>query len=212
MSDRPAVRRGRRAEAERNDRALLEAAREVFAAQGFEAPVSAIAGRAGIGMGSLYRRYRSKTELFQRLCVVAMEQAIEAAEAALEAPGAWIGLAGYVERCVAFGSGALVPLAGRIETTPEMRRLSGRSRDLLGALVERARRDGGLRPDVEPLDVVWLIELFSRGRPDRPSAESDNVRRRLLAIALDGLRAPGGPLPGTPPDLGFYLGRWRAGC
>src|SRR5206468_10092737 len=103
------------------------------------------------------------------------------------------------------------PLAGTIETTPEMRRLSRHSRDLLGAVVERARRDGGLRPDVEPLDVVWLIELFSRGRPGRPTAESDNVRRRLLAIALDGLRAQGGPLPGSPPDLEFYLGRWRTG-
>ena len=82
---------------------------------------------------------------------------------------------------------------------------------LLAAVVKRARRDGGLRPDVEPLDVVWLIELFSRGRPGRPTAGSDNVRRRLLAIALDGLRAQGGPLPGSPPDLEFYLGRWRTG-
>jgi AcrR family transcriptional regulator len=211
MSERPAVRRGRQAEAERNDHALLDAAREVFASRGFEAPVSAIATRAGIGMGSLYRRYRSKTQLLQRLCLVAIEQAIEAAEAALDAPDAWCGFASYVERCVAFGSGALTPLAGTIETTPELVERSRRSRDLLGILVERAKQDGGLRPDVEPLDVVWLIEVFSRGRPIRPSVESDNVRARLLAIALDGLRAAGGTLPGTPPDRGFYERRWRTG-
>ena len=73
-------RRGRQAEAERNDRVVLEAARDVFVAYGAGAPVSAVAKRAGVGMGSLYRRYGSKAELLQRLCVLAMEDGISAAE------------------------------------------------------------------------------------------------------------------------------------
>src|ERR1700722_4204909 len=73
--------RGRQQEAARNDRRVLDAAREVFATQGWDAPVSAVAERAGVGMGSLYRRYGSKTELLQRLCVVAMEQNIGAPRA-----------------------------------------------------------------------------------------------------------------------------------
>jgi AcrR family transcriptional regulator len=203
-------RRGRQAEAERNDRLVLDAAREVFATQGFDAPVSAVAERAGVGMGSLYRRYGSKTELLNRLCVLAMEQAIGAARVALAAEDAWSGLTGYVRTCVAFGSGALAPLAGTIETTPEMWEISRHGRELLDAVVARAHREGGLRPDVTTLDVAWLIEQFSRARPARPGPEEDNVQQRLLAIALDGLRAgQPEPLPGTPPSPTHYEGRWR---
>ncbi len=61
---------GRQAEARRNDLAVLDAARDVFSAQGAGAPISAVAERAGVGMGTLYRRYGSKTELLQRLCVM----------------------------------------------------------------------------------------------------------------------------------------------
>src|SRR4051794_16726518 len=110
-------RRGRQAEAERNDRRVLDAAREIFAAYGAAAPVSAIAERAGVGMGSLYRRYGSKDDLLRQLCVEAMEQSIAAAEEALAATDAWVGLRDYVHTCVARGTGALAPLAGSIKTT-----------------------------------------------------------------------------------------------
>jgi AcrR family transcriptional regulator len=203
-------RRGRQAEAERNDRLVLDAAREVFAAQGAGAPIAAVAERAGVGMGSLYRRYGSKTELLRRLCTLAMEQAIDAAEAGLAEADPWEGLAGYVRTCVGFRSGALAPLAGAIETTPEMWETSRRGRELLAAIVARAHRDGGLRLDVTPLDVMWLIELFSRCGAAPASAEDDSARRRLLAIALDGLRARERPaLPSPPPTIEHYVGRWR---
>ncbi len=203
-------RRGRHAEAERNDRVVLEAAREVFAAQGFGAPVAAVARRAGVGMGSLYRRYGSKTELLRKLCLLALEQAIEAGEHAVAADDAWTGLVEYVRTCVAFGSGAFAPLAGTIETTPELWRASRRGRELAAAVVARAQREGRLRPDATALDVAWLIEQFSSRGASPSSAEDDNIRRRLLAIALDGLRAPQPErLPGTPPSAAHYEGRWR---
>jgi AcrR family transcriptional regulator len=202
--------RGRQAEAERNDRLVLEAAREVFATQGGSAPVSAVAERAGVGMGSLYRRYGSKTELLQYLCILAMEQTIGAARAALACDDAWTGLEGYVRDCVSFGSGALAPLAGTIPTTPRMWEISKLGRRLLDELVTRARREGGLRPDVTALDVAWLIELFGQRGPARPGAEDDRIHQRLLAIALDGLRAPGTTtLPGRPPSARHYESRWH---
>lgn len=205
----PTRRRGRQAEAARNDRLVLDAAREVFAAHGFDAPVSAIAERAGVGMGSLYRRYSSKEELLQRLCVLAMEQAIEAAEAALRAEDPWTGLADYIRQCVAFGSGALAPLAGTIETTSDMSQTSQRSQRLVETLTTRARSAGALRADVTTLDILLLIEHFSRPNP-APTGEDDNTRRRLLAITLDGLKAQDAePLPGHPPNLQPYRARWK---
>jgi AcrR family transcriptional regulator len=203
-------RRGRYREAERNDRLVLAAARQVFAANGPDAPLAAVAARAGVGIGSLYRRYGSKTELLQRLCVLAMEQAVDAAGAALAAEDAWTGLAGYVRTCVGFGSGALGPLAGTIPTTPRMWALSRHGRELLEELVARARREGALRPDVTALDVAWLVEHFGRRRATCAGEQDDNVLERLLAIALDGLRArDAGPLPGSPPSAAHYEGRWR---
>ena len=203
---------GRQAEARRNDLAVLDAARDVFAAQGADAPISAVAGRAGVGMGTLYRRYGSKTELLQRLCVLAMEQAIEAADAALSAEDPWAGLCRYIRACVEMRSGALASLAGQIGTTTEMRGTAQRSMTRMREVVDRAHHAGSLRADVSALDIAWLIEQFSRRAPDSVDPDEErNVRTRLLTVALDGLLAPGAtPLPGRSPSRARYVHRWSA--
>ncbi|MEU5866159.1 helix-turn-helix domain-containing protein [Nonomuraea sp. NPDC047529] len=202
--------RGRQAEAARNDLRLLQAAHEVFTTQGFDAPVSAIAKQAGVGMGSLYRRYRTKEELLQRLCLIAMERVVDALESALAEPDPWTGLEAYVRACVEGRSGALAPVAGTIEVTDEMWRTSRRATELADELVTKAREAGALRPDVTTLDVSLLIEQFSRPAPGPPGEEHQRVKQRLLAVTLDGLRAPGTtPLPGDPPSTEWYEGRWR---
>ena len=219
---------GRQAEARRNDRAVLDAARDVFSAQGADAPISAVAERAGVGVGTLYRRYGSKTELLQRMCVLAMEQGIEAAGEALEADDPWTGLCGYIRACVEMRSGALGSLAGQIDLTDEMLSTARRGMTLAGEVVARAHRAGSLRPDVTALDIALLIESFSRRAPGASasaaredpddSAEADeerNAQARLLTVAFDGLRAPGvTPLPGRAPSASRYTGRWsrRPGC
>jgi len=207
---RPQSVHGRQAEARRNDLVVLEAARDVFTAQGAGAPISAVAEHAGVGMGTLYRRYGSKTELLQRLCLLAMDQALAAADDALAAGDPWDGLCGYIRACVELRSGALASLAGQIETTAEMRATARRSMARMEEIVGRAHRDGRLRSDVSALDITWLIEQFSRRSPDQvESAEERNVRSRLVAIALDGLRAaPGQALPGRPPSRSRYVNRW----
>jgi AcrR family transcriptional regulator len=209
---------GRQAEARRNDRAVLDAARDVFAAQGAGAPISAVAERAGVGMGTLYRRYGSKTELLQRMCVLAMEQGTEAASEALQADDPWAGLCGYIRACVEMRSGALGSLAGQIEMTDEMLSTARRGMTLAREVVARAHRAGSLRADVTALDIALLIESFSRRAPGpaAPNAPDDdeerNAQTRLLTVILDGLRAPGvTPLPGRAPSAARYVGRWSRG-
>jgi AcrR family transcriptional regulator len=200
---------GRQAEAERNDRLLLDAAREVFAAQGAGAPVADVARRAGVGIGSLYRRYGSKDELLQRLCLLSMEQTIAAAQGALDRnTDAWTALTDCVYMCVALRSGALSPLAGTVPVTDEMIAASRTAQDLLRALVERAQAAGSVRSDVNSIDVARLIELFSRSSASS-AGDDEQVQRRLLALALDGLRATtADPLPGDPPTAASYAARW----
>ncbi len=208
----------RRPQAERNDHAVLQAAREVLAEDGAHASVGAIAARAGVGIGSLYRRYRTKEELFQRLSLLSLRHWNDAAERALAQDDPGAGLAGFVMECAEFGQGTLGPVAGTIEVTEEMAAASAHGDELLERLVTRARAAGALRPDVTAVDITLLIEQLGRSplvdqlrRQRRDDLLDDAVaaRRRLLAIAAAGLR-PGDvpPLPGPPPSLALLTERW----
>ena len=73
---------GRQREAARNDALILQAAREVFIADA-DAPIAAVAVRAGVGIGALYRRYGSKEDLLRRLSRDGLTRYIELVEAAL---------------------------------------------------------------------------------------------------------------------------------
>jgi AcrR family transcriptional regulator len=211
--------RPRRPQAEHNDRALLQAAREVLAEDGAHASVGAIAARAGVGIGSLYRRYRTKDELFQHLSLTALEHWNASAERALADDDPWRGLAGFIAECVEFGQGTLAPVAGTIEVTDEMATASARGDDLLAELVARGHDAGVLRPDVTAVDVALLIEQLGRsplvdqirrqGHDDLLPAAT-RARARLVAVATDGLRAGGhDPLPDGPPAEALFARRWE---
>jgi AcrR family transcriptional regulator len=213
-----AHKRARQAETERNDLALLRAAREVLAEDGVHASVATIAARAGVGIGSLYRRYRTKQELFQRLCAIALHDYLTAADEALTFDDPWDGLTHYILKAISFGPGSLAAIAGNIEVTPEMAALNAQGDDAVEALVARAHRAGVLRPDVSAVDIALLIEQLGRspmleqlnrqGRADLIEAAT-NARSRIIAIALDGLRTPAAqPLPGTAPDYQLFSERW----
>lgn len=201
--------RGPQARAARNDQALIEAAREVFITQGFDAPVSAVAERAGVGMGSLYRRYRTKEELLQRLCADSMQRLTETARAGLAIDDPWQGLAHYIVECARFGFGALAPLAGTIDVTPQIRQAADQAQQFTDELITRAQDAGALRADVTAMDIHLLIGRFSRPGPAPSRHAEEETRSRLLAIVLDGLRTRNaGPLPGTPPDPRQYHAMW----
>ena len=201
---------GRQAEAIRNDRRVLQAAREVFAEQGFDAPVSAVAARAGVGMGTLYRRYGGKEELLQHLCVLSMQQNLEMAEDALAAEDPWEGLCRYIRACVAFEAGAFSPVAGKIETTEEMLRLARAVQRRVNELTGRAQHHGSLRSDVNAIDILLLIEHFSRAFPPGSDAQLRQMQQRQLEIAISGLRAGAGhPLSGPVPQPRDLESRWR---
>src|SRR5512138_1593601 len=91
---------GRRAEAARNDERILDAAREVFVAEP-AAPIAAVARRAGVGIGALYRRYASKEELLRALCAEGLRRYIDAAETALAGESdPWERFATFMRRAV----------------------------------------------------------------------------------------------------------------
>jgi AcrR family transcriptional regulator len=195
----------RQAEAAVNDGRVLAAAREVFAVQGYDAPVAAVAQAAGVGIASLYRRYGSKDELLADVCLRSMRETIEVAERALGLDADPLTrLETFVRDCVGFRCGALGGVAGRIPVSDEMLAAARRSQHLAGRLVSEAQARGQVRPDLTVVDVLRLVELF--GRAPRTGNEP-----RLLAIALAGLATATGPaLPGPAPTLRAYRQRWAA--
>jgi AcrR family transcriptional regulator len=200
MESTPAPLGGRRAEAARNDQRILDAARAVFTADP-GAPIATVADRAGVGIAALYRRYRSKDDLLQRLAHDGLGRYIAEAEAALADDGdPWDAFARFLHRSLDAGAGSLtVRLAGRFTATEELQRLGRRAFTVTRQLLDRTRAAGALRPDVEVGDISLLLEQLQAVQVGDPRRGSQ-LRHRYLTLLLDGLRVPAAtPLPGPPP-------------
>jgi len=199
---------GRRAQAARNDEAILAAAREVFLADP-KAPIAAVAERAGVGISALYRRYAGKEDLLRRLCHDGLRRYLAEVEAAADEPDGWTALAGFLERVVVADVHSLtVHLAGTFTPTEEMSADARRAGAHTERLLERARAGGRLRPDVVAGDLELVLEGCAALRV-ADAARTEVLRRRHLALLLAGLSSDGPPLPGPPPSGGELNRRWR---
>jgi AcrR family transcriptional regulator len=200
---------GRRAQAARNDGVILEAARAVFVADP-DAPVSAVARRAGVGISALYRRYPSKEELLRKLCGDGLARYIAEVEAALADEGdPWTAFADFMRRAVDADTSSLtLRLAGTFAPTEELYQEAARAQRLNLQLFERTRAAGAIRPDIEPDDVSMIFEQIAAIHLGG-EARTRELRQRYLTVALDGLSArPGTPLPGRAPRWEEISTRW----
>jgi AcrR family transcriptional regulator len=201
---------GRRAEAARNDGLILEAAREVFVADP-KAPISAVAERAGVGIGALYRRYSSKEELLRRLCANGLRAYIAAVEDALADTGGdpSEAFAAFMCRVVDADTHSLtLRLAGTFTPTEELYRDSQRAQELNVRLFERTKAAGAIRPDVVVDDIALLLEQLAAVRV-AGEERTRRLRHRYLALLLNALHTPSGSeLPGPPPSWEEIDRRW----
>jgi AcrR family transcriptional regulator len=200
---------GRRAEAARNDANILNAARAVFV-EDPKAPISAVAGRAGVGIGALYRRYGSKEDLLRRLAADGLVVYIAVVEDALADDGdPWEAFANFMRRIVDADTHSLtLRLAGTFIPTEELYRDSARAQELNQRLFERTRDAGAIRSDVEVDDIALLFEQLAAVRIG-DEERTRQLRRRYLGLLLDALRdRSGSRLPGPPPSWGEIQRRW----
>jgi AcrR family transcriptional regulator len=199
---------GRQAQAVRNDQLILEAAREVFTADP-EAPIAAVAERAGVGISALYRRYRSKEELLQQLSLDGLRRYIAEAEAALADDGdPWEAFVAFMRRALDADTHSLtLHLAGTFTPT-EAHWLDGEyAAQLTARLLERTREAGALRSDFEVGDVSLVFEQLAAINVG-DAARSNQLRHRYLALFLIGLRDASSPLPGPSPTWEEIRNRW----
>jgi AcrR family transcriptional regulator len=211
METRTGRPRGRQAEAARNDKVILDAAREVFMREP-GAPISAVAEHAGVGMGALYRRYSGKEELLRTLCADGLHRFIALAETALAAgDDPWQAFAGLVQGVTESDVHSLtVRLAGTFTPTAAMHELAAHASTLADRVFQRAKAAGVLRPGLHANDLPMIFEQITAIRLG-DSERTATLRRRYSALILDAVRAhpDATPLPGPPPSSEEFAGRWR---
>jgi len=204
---------GRQAEAARNDQRILDSARAVFVADP-GAPITAVAKHAGVGISALYTRYGSKEELLRKLCTDGLLIFVAETENALSRVRAgedrWPVFADYMRNLADADTSSLTrAFAGKFAPTPEMSALAIRSSELSEELFGLVR--DVLRPDLALHDISLSFELVAAIKFADP-ARTAELRRRYLALILDGMRAEGRDgLPGAPPGWQEISERWYPG-
>ncbi|MFD4230552.1 TetR/AcrR family transcriptional regulator [Streptomyces sp. NPDC058545] len=179
-----AARRPRRADARRNYDALLLAAREAFAAHGADASLEDIARRAGVGIGTLYRNFPSRTELFEAVYADEVHALCRVAdEVAAEPP--WQALTTWLRRFVDYMATKRA-IREAMDTQSAVFTSCRASMYEAGApLLTRAQSAGEARTDMTFDDLIRMVAGITGATYPEP-----DQRDHILKIALDGVRTP----------------------
>jgi AcrR family transcriptional regulator len=205
MPGNQAPERPLRRDAQRNRQRILDAARELFAEQGLGVTLNDIAHHAGVGVGTVYRRFPDKAQLIEELFDQQIGELVALMEEALEDPDPWHGLTGYLRRNLelqACDRAFREIITGTPDGAERVGRIRQRMFPLATRLVQRAKDAGALRADFEPSDVPMLFMMLTTVLDSARDVAPD-LWRRYLEIVLQGLRAePTAPEPLCAPSLG----------
>ena len=190
-----------RADAQRNLARILEAAREVFAEEGIDAPLSVIAERAGVGVGTIFRRFPHKDELVAALVEQRGRQLVDAADLALASDDAGRAFRGFVEFAVSTqisDRGFCDAIGTELFARDDLRSFFDLVQTKLGELLAHAQEAGVVRTDVTPEDILFVFHGVAHAGLMLEDV-APGAWRRYLGLALDGLRPEAAtPLPRRP--------------
>ncbi len=182
-----------RSDALKNRERLLVAAGQVFEEKGLEASVADVARAAGVGMGTLYRRFPSKEALIEALVSEVLEATIVMAEQAAARPDG-TGLEHFLQASSAYQ-------AAHLGCLPKLwcseHPLVRRARDLIADLLADAQAHGRIRPDLTSTDIslaLWSI----RGVLETTGGNAREAWARHLDLLVAGMRPSDDPLAHRP--------------
>ncbi len=193
-----------RADAARNRARILAAAAEVFAERGLDVSLDDIAAHAGVGVGTVYRRFPDKDALIDALFEDKIDRAVRLADDALaiEDPGEGFtafmrGMCRMQAEDRGFKDALLHGDRGRERVAGARERIAPRAMKL----VARAQEAGAVRSDLGPFDVP-MLHLCVGLIADRTRDVAPDYWERVLTILLDGISAKGAttPMPVEPLD------------
>src|ERR1700675_2464992 len=194
-----------RADAVRNRERVLEAAKAVFSAGGADASLEAVAKRAGVGIGTLYRHFPTREALFEAVYRREVDQLSELAEqlksvtSPVDALRRW--LRSNVE-LVATKKGMIAALALAVQGSSELYAYSfDRLTKAIGTLLDRAVAAGEIRADISPEDLLRAL-IGMCYLHDQPGWQTTVLR--LMDVFIDGLRVhpDGGGKAASPSRRG----------
>ncbi|MGW6306255.1 TetR/AcrR family transcriptional regulator [Streptomyces niveus] len=192
-----------RRDAALNRERILHAAREIFGQQGLGVTLDDVARHAGVGVGTLYRRFPTKESLIRALFQEDLRIRQESAENALAHPDPWQGLVDFLTEMtadLAENRGLHEVLMLGEHTSEPIETARGGMLPFLEALIHRAQESGDLRPEVTASDIpviqhmLYAAAQFTRGR-------QPEIWRRYLDVLLNGLRRRPDNPPLTTPSL-----------
>jgi AcrR family transcriptional regulator len=175
-----------RADARRNYERLVVAAREVFAQEGGGASMEAIARRAGVGVGTLYRHFPNRIDLVEAVYRTDVDNLVHTAEQVSADLEPWPAAVAFLEAFVRYAQGKrtfLNELREAFDKNPDLRvDMLDRIRQAMELVVGRAQRAGVMRTDVDGSDLMQLV-----GPMCTNATLSVDQSKRLLDTILDGL-------------------------
>ena len=190
-----------RGDAERNRQLLVRTAFELMAREGVDVSYKEIARAAGMGMGTIYRRFPERDDLLDAVFGEHIATVTRLAHASAAEPDAWLGLTTFLERQLEMevdnlGLGEL--LRGRAQPAVLVRHGSEQMTPLVADMIARAVEAGQLPPGVTPADFS-AVHLMIGALMDATRHSYPDLWRRALTIALAGLR--NAELTGPPPGV-----------
>lgn len=206
MTDRvtDTVRRPR-ADALRNRERVLAAAKAVFSAGGPEASLEAVAKKAGVGIGTLYRHFPTREDLFEAVYRREVQHLVELAEELQNAPAPVEALRRWLQSNVEFVAtkkGMVAALALTVSGSSDLAAFTfDRLTKAVGVLLDRAIAAGEIRSDIGPEDLLRALVGMCYLH-DQPGWQNSVIR--LVDVFVDGLRVQNGDA-GLKTDRGSKL-------
>jgi AcrR family transcriptional regulator len=188
-----------RSDAAANRGRILEAAMLAVRRDGEKVPIATIAEEAGVGIGTLYRHFPTRSALLAALTLRSFQLVVQHARAAaLSDEPAPAALEQFFEQTIAARNQLILPLhGGPVIDDPEIVALRTEIRNLLEQVLARGHRDRTVRPDVAPIDIIITGAMLAQPLPH--AADWDRLARRQAQIFVAGLAATDLPLPPRDP-------------
>ena len=190
---RPADERPVRADARRNRTRIMEAAETVFAEQGASAPTEAVAARAGVAIGTVFRHFPTKPELLKAVVMNLLDRLIADVDALVNESEEVTAVFDFCARVMEVGAQNSAVFERLAETGTRVRvgDALARLRPGVDLLLERAQKARVVREDLRPAELTELLAALCH---EAMAAEWDEpFRRRALSILFDGMRPTARP-------------------